>query len=59
METTAGRVSDGLGRKRPLLAGLAAFTVLSVACAAAPNIGALCAAALPCVLLIPGRSGQA
>ena len=37
----AGPVSDGLGRKRPLLAGLVAFTVLSVACAAAPDIGAL------------------
>jgi DHA1 family bicyclomycin/chloramphenicol resistance-like MFS transporter len=37
----AGPVSDGLGRKRPLLAGLVAFTVLSVACAVAPDIGAL------------------
>jgi MFS transporter, DHA1 family, multidrug resistance protein len=42
-QLVAGPVSDGLGRKRPLLAGLVAFTVLSVACAAAPDIGALIA----------------
>ncbi len=40
-QLVAGPVSDGLGRKKPMLAGLAAFTVLSVACAAAPGIGAL------------------
>jgi DHA1 family bicyclomycin/chloramphenicol resistance-like MFS transporter len=40
-QLVAGPLSDGLGRKRPLLVGLAAFTVLSVACAAAPDIGAL------------------
>ena len=40
-QLVAGPVSDGLGRKRPLLAGLIAFTVLSVACAVAPDIGAL------------------
>jgi MFS transporter, DHA1 family, multidrug resistance protein len=39
----AGPVSDGMGRKRPLLAGLVAFAALSVACAAAPDIGALIA----------------
>src|SRR6202012_2381605 len=39
----AGPVSDGLGRKRPLLAGLVGVTGLSVACAAAPDIGALIA----------------
>jgi DHA1 family bicyclomycin/chloramphenicol resistance-like MFS transporter len=42
-QLVAGPVSDGLGRKKPLLAGLVAFTVLSVACAAAPDIGALIA----------------
>jgi len=42
-QLVAGPVSDGLGRKRPLLAGLVAFTALSVACAAAPDIGALIA----------------
>jgi DHA1 family bicyclomycin/chloramphenicol resistance-like MFS transporter len=42
-QLVAGPLSDGLGRKRPLLAGLAAFTLFSVACAAAPDIGALIA----------------
>jgi MFS transporter, DHA1 family, multidrug resistance protein len=36
-QLVAGPVSDGLGRKKPLLAGL------SIACAAAPDIGALIA----------------
>jgi DHA1 family bicyclomycin/chloramphenicol resistance-like MFS transporter len=40
-QLVAGPVSDGLGRKRPLLVGLVGFTVLSVACAVAPDIGAL------------------
>src|ERR1700678_3145493 len=42
-QLVAGPLSDGLGRKRPLLAGVAAFAVLSVGCAAAPDIGALIA----------------
>jgi DHA1 family bicyclomycin/chloramphenicol resistance-like MFS transporter len=42
-QLVAGPVSDGLGRKKPLIAGLVAFTALSVACAAAPDIGALIA----------------
>src|SRR6201994_2302285 len=42
-QLVAGPVSDGLGRKKPLLAGLVAFTLLSIACAAAPDIGALLA----------------
>jgi DHA1 family bicyclomycin/chloramphenicol resistance-like MFS transporter len=40
-QLVAGPVSDGIGRKKPLLAGLAGFVVLSVACAAAPDIWAL------------------
>src|ERR1700729_591876 len=40
-QLVAGPVSDGLGRKKPLLAGLVAVTGLSLACAAAPGIGAL------------------
>src|ERR1700728_1411867 len=36
-QLVAGPVSDGLGREKPLIVGLAAFTVLSVACAAAPD----------------------
>jgi len=42
-QLVAGPLSDGMGRRRPLLVGLVAFTVLSVACAAAPDIGALIA----------------
>lgn len=37
-QVIAGPLSDRLGRKRPLVAGLAAFVLLSVACAAAPSI---------------------
>ena len=36
-----GPVSDRVGRRAPLLAGLAAFTVSSLACALAPSIYAL------------------
>jgi DHA1 family bicyclomycin/chloramphenicol resistance-like MFS transporter len=39
----AGPLSDGYGRRRPLLFGLAAFTVLSVACTTAPDAAALIA----------------
>jgi DHA1 family bicyclomycin/chloramphenicol resistance-like MFS transporter len=42
-QLVAGPLSDGMGRKRPLLIGLVAFVVLSVACAAAPDIGTLIA----------------
>jgi len=40
-QLVAGPVSDGIGRKKPLLAGLVGFVLLSVACAAAPDIWAL------------------
>jgi MFS transporter, DHA1 family, multidrug resistance protein len=40
-QLVAGPVSDGIGRRRPLLTGLVAFVVLSVACAAAPDIWSL------------------
>ncbi len=40
----AGPASDALGRRRPLLAGLAAFTAASLLCAAAPEIWTLVAA---------------
>jgi len=42
-QLVAGPVSDSIGRRAPLLAGLCAFTVLSVGCALAPDIGALIA----------------
>ncbi|WP_208722458.1 MFS transporter [Amycolatopsis thermoflava] len=41
---TAGSLGDRLGRKSVLLAGIAGFTLASVACAAAPDSGALIAA---------------
>lgn len=37
----AGPLSDSLGRRRPLLTGLAVFVAMSVACALAPGIRAL------------------
>jgi DHA1 family bicyclomycin/chloramphenicol resistance-like MFS transporter len=40
-QLVAGPVSDGMGRKRPLLIGVLAFAALSVACAAAPDIWSL------------------
>lgn len=40
-QLVAGPLSDSLGRKRPLLAGLAAFILLSIGCAMAPDIGTL------------------
>jgi MFS transporter, DHA1 family, multidrug resistance protein len=38
-----GPLSDSLGRRRPLLAGIAGYTLASIACAAAPSIGVLIA----------------
>jgi MFS transporter, DHA1 family, multidrug resistance protein len=42
-QLVAGPLSDGMGRRRPLLIGLVAFVVFSVACALAPDIGSLIA----------------
>jgi MFS transporter, DHA1 family, multidrug resistance protein len=42
----AGPASDALGRRRPLLAGLAGFAVASLLCAAAPEVWSLVAARL-------------
>lgn len=42
----AGPASDALGRRRPLLAGLAGFTLASLLCAAAPDVWSLTAARL-------------
>jgi MFS transporter, DHA1 family, multidrug resistance protein len=43
-QLVAGPASDALGRRRPLLIGLAAFTAASLLCAAAPEIWSLVAA---------------
>jgi len=42
-QLVAGPVSDGMGRRRPLLIGLVAFVIFSMACALAPDIGSLIA----------------
>ena len=42
-QLVAGPLSDGMGRRRPLLIGLVAFVVFSIACAMAPDIGSLIA----------------
>ena len=39
----AGPMSDSLGRRRPLLAGLVGYIAASLACAAAPSVGILIA----------------
>lgn len=36
-----GPLSDHMGRRRPLLAGLALFVAFSIGCAVAPNVGVL------------------
>lgn len=45
-QVVVGPLSDQLGRRRPLLIGVALFTVASIACALAPNIGFLLVARL-------------
>jgi EmrB/QacA subfamily drug resistance transporter len=43
---TAGRIGDGVGRRRTFMVGLAAFTLASAACGLAPNPDALVVARL-------------
>jgi DHA1 family bicyclomycin/chloramphenicol resistance-like MFS transporter len=45
-QLVAGPLSDRLGRRPPLIGGLAVFTVASLVCAVAPNAGLLVAARL-------------
>jgi DHA1 family bicyclomycin/chloramphenicol resistance-like MFS transporter len=51
-QLVAGPVSDSLGRRRPLLIGLALYIAASLACAAAPSMGVLVV-----VRLIQGMAG--
>jgi MFS family permease len=52
-----GRLGDAFGRRRLFLAGMAAFTVTSLACGVAPNAGGLVAArvaqGLAAALMVP------
>ena len=50
----AGPLSDRLGRRRPLIVGLVAFLLASVACALAPSV-----AILVLLRLIQGLAGAA
>ncbi|MBO6784606.1 MAG: MFS transporter, partial [Alphaproteobacteria bacterium] len=43
-QLVVGPISDAIGRRRPLVAGMVLFTLASVACALAPNIELLIAA---------------
>lgn len=50
-----GPVSDSLGRRRPLLAGVAVYALASAACALAPNVGILVGARF--VQAVAGAAG--
>jgi DHA1 family bicyclomycin/chloramphenicol resistance-like MFS transporter len=53
-QLVAGPVSDAFGRRRPLLAGVACWAVMSVACAFAPDVGTLAG-----LRLVQGLAGGA
>jgi MFS transporter, DHA1 family, multidrug resistance protein len=53
-QLVAGPMSDRLGRKRPLIVGLSAYVLASVACALAPS-----ATALAILRLVQGLAGAA
>src|SRR5688572_24258396 len=40
-QLTLGPLSDGWGRRRPVIIGLGAYTLASLACAAAPSVETL------------------
>ncbi len=51
-QVLVGPISDQRGRRRPLLAGLVAFTLMSLLCAVAPSVWTLCG-----LRLIQGLAG--
>jgi MFS transporter, DHA1 family, multidrug resistance protein len=53
-QVVAGPLSDTLGRRRPLLAGLGAYALVSVLCAVAPSVNVLVA-----LRLVQGVAGAA
>ncbi|TDD83968.1 Bcr/CflA family efflux MFS transporter [Actinomadura rubrisoli] len=53
-QVIAGPLSDALGRRRPLLVGLAAYTVASLLCVMAPNVETFIA-----LRLVQGATGAA
>ncbi|MEU9022375.1 multidrug effflux MFS transporter [Actinomadura sp. NPDC048394] len=53
-QAVAGPLSDALGRRRPLLIGLAAYAVASLLCVAAPNVETLIA-----LRVVQGAAGAA
>lgn len=53
-QAVAGPLSDALGRRGPLLAGLAAYAVASLLCVAAPNVETLIA-----LRVVQGAAGAA
>jgi DHA1 family bicyclomycin/chloramphenicol resistance-like MFS transporter len=53
-QTIAGPLSDTLGRRRPLLAGLTAYALASLLCVVAPSVWALVA-----LRLVQGAAGAA
>lgn len=60
-QLVVGPISDAIGRRKPLIAGLILFTLGSIACAAAPTIDILIAARMiqaigGCACLVVGRA---
>ena len=53
-QLVAGSLSDALGRRRPVLVGLLAYTASSALCALAPDVWTLCA-----LRLVQGAAGAA
>lgn len=60
-QLVVGPISDAIGRRKPLIAGLVLFTLASIACALAPSIDILIAARVVqaiggCACIVVGRA---